>query len=77
MKRSLCSKGDDALACHLLSTTVTVSNGRDSTEANDLIRSCNTRVLIHVTLASMLLYIYITISVHASITNLQLQSCWL
>ena len=42
MKRFICSKNDDALACHLLSTTATVLNVRDSMEANDLIRSRNT-----------------------------------
>ena len=42
MKHSIRLKSDDALACHLLSTTATVLNVRDSMEANDLIRSRNT-----------------------------------
>ena len=42
MKRSIRLKSDDALACHLLSTTTTVLNVRDSMEANDLIWSRNT-----------------------------------
>ena len=37
MKRSLGLKSDDALACHLLNTTTTVSNRRNYMEANDVI----------------------------------------
>ena len=36
MKHSFGLKNDDVLACHLLNTSVTVSNMRNSTEANDL-----------------------------------------
>ena len=36
MKHSLGLKNNDVLACHLLNTTMTVSNMRNSMEANDL-----------------------------------------
>lgn len=41
MKHSLGLKSDDALACHLLNTTVTVSTRKNSMEANDLNQSHN------------------------------------
>ena len=41
MKHSLGLKSDDALACHLLNTTVTVSNRKNSMETNDLNQSHN------------------------------------